>query len=243
MSLLDSLRDLTPAQLDQALARMDDTLAHGVLVSLQEDLKLRCAQDGLYFLRFAKTRDEADPQCPVKPFPLGLEYVPLIWSALVSHNRTIIAKSRQMLASWILCAFCVWWARFRPNQAIFWQSQKDDDSNAMIALPGAAFGRCQFIEANLPPFLQQPIKTSEGKIIYPNGSFIQALAGGADQVRGRVFSILVEDEFAHQMEQGGVYTAVAPLIQKGAKVVFVSTPNGADNVYAQLWFGNELDRG
>ena len=73
---------------------------------------------------------------------------------------------------------------------------------------------------------------------YPhNGSMIQALSGGADQIRGTTPSLLIEDEFAHQEDQPGVYTAVAPLIQKKAKLVFASTPNGASNTFATLYHG------
>lgn len=241
MSLLSSLATLSHDQLAATLDKMDDALAKGAIAAIHEEIRQRCAREGQYFLKFVRTRDEADPDCPVKAFPLSLEYVREVWATLEKNNRVIIAKSRQMMMSWIACAFCVWWARFRPNQAIFWQARKDDDANAMVALPGMALGRCQFMEANLPDFLRLPIKPSEGKLVYPNGSFIQALAGGADQIRGRVFSLLIEDEFAHQEEQNGVYTAVVPLIQKGAKVLFISTPNGTDNVFARLWFGEEMN--
>jgi len=149
----------------------------------------------------------------------------------------IWAKSRQMGASWELVAFCCWLARFNPHQAIFWQSQRDPDSNAMVALPGVAEGRAQFVESHMPGFLLQKVKASEGRLVYPNGSFIQALAGGANQVRGRVFTVYVGDEFAFQEEAAGVYTAIAPLVQKQAKIILVSTPNGAENIFGKLWHG------
>jgi phage FluMu gp28-like protein len=65
------------------------------------------------------------------------------------------------------------------------------------------------------------------------------MAGGADKVRGRVVSVYVGDEFAHQDDQDGVFTAVAPLLQKGAKGIFISTPNGA-NMFATLYHGRPL---
>ena len=240
MSILNQLSSLTTEQLTDFLEKTDEALQKGAIAAIHEEIRQRCAREGLYWLKFVKTRDEADPENTVKSFPLFLEYVVEIWRTLDESNRVIVAKSRQMMMSWIACAFCVWWARFKPNQAVFFQSQKDDDANAMVALPGMALGRCQFIEVNLPDFLRLPCKFSEGKVVYPNGSFIQALAGGADQIRGRVFSLLVEDEFAYQEEQRGVYTAVAPLIQKGARILIISTPNGTDNEYARLWFGEDM---
>src|SRR5439155_782175 len=129
-------------------------------------------------------------------------------------------KSRQMLVSWIVCAFCVWWARFKPHQAIYWQSQQWKDARGMVSqAQGLPMARCQFMERHLPQWLQQPIQTQEGLISYPNGSFIQAVAGGADQIRGLVGSVIVEDEFAKQEEAAGVYQTIAPLLQKGSRCI------------------------
>ena len=184
------------------------------------------------------TLDEADTEHPVKPFPLHLPYVAPIWEALEAARRVVWAKSRQMIATWELITYCVWKARFTPHQAIYWQAQKDDDANSVVALPGQAEGRAQFIESHLPEFLRVKCKPSEGRLVYPNGSFIQALAGGANQIRGRVFSIYVGVEFAFQEEARGVYTSIAPLVQKGSKIILVSTPNGSPpNTFAALYHG------
>jgi len=235
--LLPILADLTAEQLAQLLARVDETTAQGLLFPLQKEILTRCAKDGLFWLRFVQTIDEADSEHPVKPYPLYKPYVQPIWETLQAHKRIIWAKSRQMGASWELVAFCCWIARFIPHQAVYWQAQKDSDGNSMVALPGVAEGRAQFIESHLPPFMQQRVKASEGRLVWPNGSFMQALAGGANQIRGRVFSLYVGDEFAFQDEASGVYTSIAPLVQKHAKIILVSTPNGADNTFGKLYHG------
>lgn len=216
-----------------------------VLAALRDDTLVRCAADGLFWLRFVQTRDEADPDVPVKPFPVHLEYIREVWKILCDRQRVVIAKSRQMLISWVLCAFCVWRARFTPHQYIIWQSQKEPDANIMVSLAGGDkdtgyLGRMQFIERNLPTWLQVRVKPSEGILNYPNGSRIQALPGGANQVRGKVPSLIIEDEFAFQEEARGVYTAVNPLIQKATKFIAVSTPNGLGNVFSELYHGSAL---
>ncbi len=234
----------SPRELEALAARVD-ALAPGDLQSLYAGLtgaaRVRAESDGLFWLRFVLTRDEADPEHSVKPYPLHLEYLVKLWDVLSTRQFIVVAKSRQMLVSWAVAAYCVWHARSKPNQAIFWQSQKDKDAMSMVCAPkGAPMGRCQFIEANLPPWMRVPINPLEGRLVYPNGSFIQALAGGAGQIRGSVPSVYVGDEFAHQEEQRGVFTAVAPLIQKGAKAIFISTPNGADNQFAELYHGRQV---
>ena len=42
----------------------------------------------------------------------------------------------------------------------------------------------------------------------------------------------------------GTYTAIAPLVQKGAHLVLISTPNGAEgNVFFHLWHGTPFSTG
>ena len=221
---------------------MDEGDATRIVAALGHEALKRCQQDGWFFARFVKTRDEADTDS-VKLFP-RLPYLATLWQVIDNHQRVVIVKSRQMMVSWLLCLYAVWFARFHENKLILWQTQKDEDANAMVCLPGikdAGFlGRMQFIERNLPSWLHQPVKENEGELSYPNGSMIQALAGGANQVRSKTASLIIEDEFAFQEEAKGVYQAVGPLIQKACKFVAVSTPNGPDNTFAELWHGYKL---
>ena len=236
---------MTPGDLRALAARLDglnDTESRLVTEALRDEVRERCRSDGWLWLSFVRTRDEADPEQPVKPFPVHLEYLRELWRIMTGNQRVVIAKSRQMLVSWVVTAFCTWFARYTPNQAVYWQSQQYDDAAGMVSLPtGGDTGRAQFIEEGLPGWLKIPgTRCMEGRIQYPNGSMIQALAGGADKIRGKVVSIYVGDEFARQEDQTGVYTAVAPLMQKGARAIFVSTPNGASNMFATLWHGRPV---
>lgn len=239
-----ALREIEHAGLDRALEtldRLDDTQARTLFAGVVGDVLERSARDGYFWLRFVLTRDEADPSQSIKPFPIQLTYLHQLWDLLVSRQCLAVAKSRQMLVSWLVATFCCWWARFQANQAIYWQTQQWKDACAMISMPkGAVLGRCQFIERNLPVWMQQNIVDQEGVLYYPNGSLIQALPGGANQIRSKVASVIVQDEFAMQEEAQGVYTACAPLIQKGAKFIAVSTPNGTGNQFATLFHGRSM---
>lgn len=231
---LDRLLAAGPQKLRQFLDTLPDPDAQDLLRTL-------CARSGRFWLQFVNTRDEADANSSVKPFPVGLEYVRQLWDVFERKQCVVVAKSRQMLVSWALAAFCVWLARFHEHKGVYWQSQQWRDAVAMVCMPSGGFqGRCQFIEQNLPAWLRVPVKESEGRIQYPNGSLIEALSGGPDQVRGKTISLYVGDEFAYQQDQDGVYTAVSPLIQKGAKAFFVSTPNGSGNQFATLFHGRPV---
>jgi phage FluMu gp28-like protein len=205
--------------------------------------RYHCEHDGLFWLKYVVTRDEADPNHAVKPFPLGKEYIRQLWWVLDHAKFAVVAKSRQMMVSWCVAAHAVWWARFKANQAVYYQTKSFEDAMAMVAMPEGGFeGRCQFIESHLPDWLQTKCKISEGRIQYPNGSIIQALAGGADKIRGKTASRIFQDEFAFADDQDGVYSAVAPLRQNGAAVFFISTPNGSSNLFATLYHGRDVGR-
>lgn len=215
------------------------------LVVLAQDVMLqRVSGDVLRYARFVKTRDESDPESAVKPFPIdSKEYLARLLQDFTQYQRVAVAKSRQVIATWTACVFMTHWARFKPHQHVIFQTQKWDDAVEKVCMAGSArgdgfTGRCQFIERHLPSWLRQKIQESEGRIMYPNGSMIEALAGGRDQIRGKTPSLIVLDEMAFLDEAKATYTSIAPLIQKGAKFIALSTPNGAEgNFYWHLWHG------
>lgn len=227
----------------EAMAPRDRKAA---LDALRLEALKRCQAKGLFFLQFVRTRDEADPDQAVKPFPTHYEYIRALWTEFDSHQKSIIAKSRQMMVSWIVCAYAVWWARHKPHQHVLVQTQKYEDAIKLVSMAGGGkdatfLGRCQFIERNLPAWLKVTTREGEGKISYENGSLIEAVAGGADQIRGKVASLVILDEFAYIEEARGVWTTLAPLVQKGMKLIIVSTPNGAEgSAFYHLYHGTPI---
>jgi phage FluMu gp28-like protein len=161
-----------------------------------------------------------------------------LWTDWTENQVCVVAKSRQMFVSWAVSAYAVHWARYRPNQAIFFQTQNHPDAVAMVARPdGYVEARMQFIETHLPDWMKVKAKFTEGTIQYPNGSIIQALSGGSNQIRSKTPSLYIGDEYAFQEDQDKIWTSVAPLIQKGARAILISTPNGSSNQFCTLFHG------
>lgn len=246
--LLEGFYDLSDAERAETLARLDrldPKQAQSLLLALRAETMQRCELDGWFWVtHFVNTRDEADTES-IKRFP-DKDYLRTIWAEIDEHQRIVIAKSRQLMISWLLCAYAVWFARFHAHKTILWQTQKEPDAFQMVCLAGASkdggvTGRCQFIERHLPEWMRVPVKESAGVLGYPNGSVIQGIPGGKDQVRSRVASLVLQDEFAYQEEAAGVYQAVAPLIQKSMKFIAVSTPNGPTGIFAELFHGFKQD--
>lgn len=234
----------------QQLERLIPFLEKGLLTqkqqedlfgALKQEINAKCAKDGLFWAKFVSTRDEADPDHSIKTFPLSEDYVRTLWDEWVQFQVCAVAKSRQMFVSWEICTFACWWARYRPNQAVYFQTQNWPDAVAMVSRPeGYVEARMQFIETHLPDWMRQKPKFTEGCIQYPNGSIIQALSGGANQIRSKTPSLYIGDEFAFQEDQDKIWTSVAPLIQKGARAILISTPNGSNNQFATLYHGHPV---
>lgn len=236
-------------QLERVISRLDRgelsvKEQEQLLSALSQEIDRRSSEDFLFWLRYARTRDEADTDNPVKPVPIRSEpYLRLLVQDIVDSPQSIIAKSRQMFVTWAIALYCVWWARYKPNQAVYYQTQTWEDAVAMVSRPeGYVEGRMQFIETHLPSWMTKDAKFTEGAVQYPNGSIIQALAGGAGKIRGKTPSLYVGDEFAHMDDQDKVWTAVGPLLQKGSKIILCSTPNGSDNTFCTLWHGYALNQ-
>ena len=250
MSLLDSLQSAPPEARAAWAARLADLppdKATALLRAARMEVLTRCQQDGWFWTSFVQTKDEADPAQSTKPFPQHLDYVRQYWDVMTTKKRIAVAKSRQMFITWATCAYMCWVARFHPNTAVLYQTQSEDDANGMVSVAGSSkdggyYGRCQFIERSLPSWMQQAIRDPEGSLTYPNGSIIRALPGGANKIRGKTGTVIVLDEMAFLEEAKGSYTAIAPLVQKGAQLIAISTPNGgAGNFFYHLWHGLALD--
>ena len=68
----------------------------------------------------------------------------------------------------------------------------------------------------------------------PNGSKVSGLPANPRTARGSSGN-LVLDEFAHHQDPRGIWRAIAPLITRGFRVLVLSTPNGKQGKFYELW--------
>ena len=186
-----------------------------------------CRRDPAYWLwneqQYVKTRDESRPDSPVRSFP-DKRYLRQLLAVLHDPNIPIIlvAKSRQLVVTWLLCAYFCWWARFVPNQLLFIQSKKEEDAANLVFAKAPGMARIDFIEENLPWWMRQDRITSMGQQIYQNGSKIWGIPQGSDIIRSYTGSALFSDEFAFQPFAEEAYKAAKPSCKK---IIGVSSAN------------------
>lgn len=216
----------------------------------------RCRRDPHYFIfssRYVRTKDEHDMDAPVKPF-YDSPYLHCIVDALLVSGRLIAPpearylkelgydgdytarlwescmfvgeKSRQIVGTWIICAYLLWRAKFRDHQLILVQSKREDDAANLVFNKEPGIGRISFLESNLPEWLrtvQFPRGGAYGHLYFPNGSHIWAIPEGGDIIRSNTSSVIFSDEAAFQPEFGSSLTAALPSIKGGGQYVCISS--------------------
>jgi len=159
-------------------------------------------------------------------YALAAGHSPLWLQALASSGLLFVEKSRQVFVTWLVCAYLLWRAKFRPHQLILVQSKREDDAAALVFTKDPFFARMSFIETHLPKFLQSfvfPKAGAYGHLYSPNGSHVWAIPEGGDILRSQTPSVVFSDESAFQPEFGAAVTAALPAIKGGGQLISVSS--------------------
>ena len=195
-------------------------------------LRIHALKHPTKFITHVRTKDEHDEENPVKLFP-SKPYVSYLFDLFTKKEQSIffVAKSRQIMLTWLCCVYALWLAKSVPHRLIFLQSKKETDAANLVFNGGRSgkswdTGRISFIEKHLPFWLQdRGIEPSYGKLLFPNGSKIWGVPEGADMIRSYTPSLMISDEAAFQPEFAGAYTAMLPVANQGGMLIAISSAN------------------
>lgn len=182
---------------------------------------------------------------PDKPYLRDLAWL------LVNEKRIAIPKSRRMMVTWILVAYCCWCLRFQPGHFIAWQSETF--TKAAYALGP---NRMAFIEDHLVDDVLRrdyyPLEAKGGyeRIRYRfaprqnvfhagrgggySASTIVATAQGASVLNMYTPSVIVLDECEFQPYARETLANTLPLLEDGVQMILCSSSNGPSGVLAEM---------
>lgn len=190
---------------------------------------IEAEQNFPFFLKtYVWTQDEHDVRSPFKKFP-DKPYLMEMAQVFVDNDAVAVEKSRQMMVTWLACAFSLWYTMFYPGRRTFIQSKKEHDANALV-------DRVKFIYERLPETMKsahpanQPmsyLRLDFGK----QSSIIQGLPQGDAQVRQYTASLIISDEAAFQDKAEEAYIAALPTLVGGGKYIAISSPNFKEFFY------------
>ena len=184
-----------------------------------------------FCIRGVITKDESVGE--LRPFPAHdyLRYV------IEERNRSkadsvpfVLDKSRRMLVTWLMLSLYLYDTLTCSNLAYFIGSRKLE-SSAYLLGPERLFGIWDRIpDAVWPgkPALECTGKHGMGYTVVScaaTGSYIQAIASGADQLRQFTATNVFLDEFAFFDNARETWGAVQPTVLGGGHLDVASTPN------------------
>ena len=142
-------------------------------------------------------------------------------SGVLSHNSTIY------------CIYSLWVSCFFPEKKIMILANKA--ATALELLSRVTMGY-----EYLPHWLKPACLTfNKGELVFSNLSSIRAFASSSDAARGHSANIVILDEFAFLQKNiaDKLFTSMYPVISssKSGHFIIVSTPNGTDNLYYDIW--------
>lgn len=175
------------------------------------------------------TVDEATGRIVQFPSDERHEYLYLMCDVIDRYKLIAVEKSRRMMATWLMVCWLLFDTLTQQHHANFVVSKKLEDS-AFLLGDNRMLGVYDRIPKELwrnKPSLIPSGKEGDGfeRLSCPEtGSFIRAVAQGADQLRQYTATNVLFDEFAFQERQREAWTAVKPTAEGGGRIMIISTP-------------------
>ncbi len=150
-------------------------------------------------------------------------------TAMATQNRLVVVKSRQLMASWVGCAYLLYRAITSGPGLHLIVSKEERSARELIA-------RIQFLwefhedfpADEKPRFLSGSVGFTE------LGSRILSLPASPHAVRGLSPRTVFWDEMAFAPHDEDIWTAIKPAADAGGQFIGVSTPNGPVGVFGRL---------
>ena len=196
---------------------------------------LKCGNDPMYFINnYCKV---VHPKLGPMPFTLR-PYQKAMIDAYWKNRYSIVLSARQTGKSVGAAAYILWYAIFQRHKTVLIASNKNKNAMEMIH-------RIKYMYENVPMWLKPGVMDdgwNKHSLSFDNGSRIMSEATSENSGRGGDISLLYLDEFAFVPPhiQSEFWASIEPTLSTGGELIMTSTPNGDQNIYAQLWRGANI---
>ncbi|NOS66877.1 MAG: hypothetical protein HOO67_00695, partial [Candidatus Peribacteraceae bacterium] len=179
-----------------------------------------------------------DPRRAPKHFPFSTyefqdEAIQWLQDRYKKKEQGLIEKSRDMGATWIVCAWVIWAWIFEQGFIARFGSRKEDlvDDYTLDSI----FGKLRYLLQRVPTIFKRTMDKrhdSHMKLLNPhNGNQIVGESMNVGFGRGGRSSVAFLDEFAHVQHSEAVWASV---VENTDCLIPLSTPNGKGNQFAWL---------
>lgn len=160
------------------------------------------------------------------------------------HKLLIVLKARQLGVSWLIAGYALWLAMFHENANVLMLSKGEKEAAQLLS-------KARFIYDHLPTHLQaKKLKWNDGQALFAGkrlsekrwseGSRITALPATREAARSETATVVIADEWAFHPYAEENFIAFQPTIDRGGKLIAVSTANGIGTFFHGVWSKAEL---
>ncbi|PCI27522.1 hypothetical protein COB55_05630 [Candidatus Wolfebacteria bacterium] len=194
----------------------------------------KCVQSPAYYgENYCKVFDQTNGgDVPFKVFPRQREFI----ENCLKYDFNIVRKPRQTGVSTTAALFVATNAMFEDNRKTLIIANKQDTAHEFLK-------KVKSFVNYVPKWMGiKVIRETMGLIILNNGSEIKAVATSEDALRGFTPTLLVMDEAAYIDHGENVWTAAQPSLSTGGGAILLSTPNGRDPLYYEIYDAAKNDK-
>ena len=190
----------------------------------------RCTHDPVYFItKYVKIQHPTKGSVPFELYDYQLDML----DAIHTNKDTILLCSRQLGKTTVVSMYILWWTTFHKDIKAIIASKAMGHATEIMS-------RIKYAYEELPDWLKAGCKFyNRTSIEFDNGSRIKSEATTEKTGRGDSPTIVFLDEiaFISKRIQAELWASLAPALSTGGKFVLTSTPNGDDELFANLWRG------
>ena len=171
-----------------------------------------------WLTRYTQTEDShwmAKGTPAVAPFPRKPYFVPII-EQLLQHNAVALWKSREMMASWLICGYIAWMCSRNPSMLWVAQTGKEDKVSELITY-------ARVLHEHQPDWMKRKnplIVDNALELKWKDGGRFIGVPKGEDQIRMYHPYGYFQDESAFLPEAEQSFNAVRPVAKQ---IILVST--------------------
>lgn len=196
-----------------------------------------CADDFWYWATTFVRTDDEENQC-IRLFP-GFPYLREYYQQIEEHQKTIVLKSRRLLISWIMVLRQLHQGMFAGTGA---GGSKDVFRGGLMSIGQTEaeyliqrISRCYRRFPEWMKVRNPLLKDNTMYLEFNRGGTIQAFPLKREGPQTFGFSEVGFDEMALQEAVRTVWTGLIPTLGAKGKLVAVSTPNGKNNLFYDIW--------
>lgn len=188
----------------------------------------KCKSDPVYFLKnYVIIKHPTKGPVPFELFPFQERAIRTIHE----NKNSILLYPRQMGKTTLVAMYMLWLCIFHDTKNCIIASKNLKHATEIMS-------RIKYAYEELPSWIKSACKFyNRTSIEFMNGSVIKCEATSENTGRGDSPSMLMVDEcaFLPRRLQEAMWASLTPALSTGGKFVITSTPNGDDDLYANLW--------